>query len=90
MLWYLLQFVIMGLVLLLYQNQDLSHQPLGYVILFGYLTAYALTWCLSRIIDGSLFLLRLIKHGLPTRRRTQSQNTGNISRVKAIRSRRLP
>ena len=89
-MWYLLQILVIGFILFLYQHQDLSHQPLGYVILFGYLTAYALTWIISRSIDALLILLRLIKHSLSPGRGTYRQKPGNIGRIHTIRSRRLP
>ena len=64
MLWYLLQISIILWLVHLYTTQLAPHQPLGDIVLFAVLITYLLTKILCCLIDWSLGLLWLIKHGL--------------------------
>jgi hypothetical protein len=64
MLWYFLQIVVIVWLVHLYTTQLAPHQPLGDIVIFASLVAYALTFIISFTMDCLLALLWLIKRSL--------------------------
>lgn len=89
-MWYIFQAVL--IVWLINLNLTVLHPPgtLGHIFLFSVLTAYAVTWLLTRLIDLLLYLpLRLIRTPIQSRSRLLGVNH-EIMLTKPATKKRLP